>query len=77
MINIHQAKTHFSRLIEKVRTGKELTIAKAGKPIAKLVPVTGNKSARRPGVLKGKLKIAPDFDAPLPDKVLRAFERRK
>lgn len=77
MINIHDAKTHFSRLIEKVRAGKELTIGKAGKPIAKLVPIRNNKQKRKPGVLKGKIKIASDFDAPLPEETLRTFEGRK
>jgi len=76
-INIHDAKTHFSRPIEKVRAGKELTISRAGKPIAKLIPIKGRKPARKAGVLKGKIKFAPDFNAPLPKKLLRDFEGRK
>lgn len=76
-VNIHEAKTHFSRLIEKVRAGKELTIAKAGKPIAKLVPIKENKPVRKPGFLKGKIKISRDFDAPLSDETLDAFEGNK
>ena len=77
IVNIHEAKTHLSRLLEKVSAGKELVIAKAGKPLAKLVPIGPRTVARKPGFLKGKIKIAADFDAPLPDKMLKAFEGRK
>jgi prevent-host-death family protein len=76
-INVHDAKTHFSRLLEKVRAGEELTIARAGKPIAKLIPIKSGKPMRKPGALKGKIKIASDFDRALPAELLRAFEGRK
>ncbi|MFN0315878.1 MAG: type II toxin-antitoxin system Phd/YefM family antitoxin [Burkholderiales bacterium] len=75
-INIHEAKTHFSRLIDDVGMGKEFIIAKAGKPVAKLVPLTEKKAPRKPGFLKGKLRISDDFNAPLPEDILKAFEGR-
>ena len=62
-INIHQAKTHLSRLIEDVASGNEILIAKGGRPMARLVPLGRDDSPRRPGVLKGKLKISEDFDS--------------
>jgi prevent-host-death family protein len=61
-INIHQAKTHLSRLIEDVASGNEVLIAKGGRPMARLVPLGRDDTPRRPGLLKGKLKIAEDFD---------------
>ena len=61
-INIHQAKTHLSRLIEDVANGNEVLIAKGGRPMARLVPLGRDDSPRRAGVLKGKLKISDDFD---------------
>ena len=63
--NIHEAKTHFSKLLERVLNGEEVVIAKAGKPIARILPVTINVSTRKPGIDKGKVTIMPDFDAPL------------
>ena len=74
-LNIHAAKTHFSRLIEEVAAGEEVLIAKAGKPVARLVPI-GKPAKRRLGLLKGRLTVPDDFDAPLPDDVLAAFEGR-
>ncbi len=73
-INIHEAKTHLSRLVEEVSAGEELTIAKAGKPLARLVPIKPAKQVRKPGFLKGKMRIANDFDAPLPSELIDAFE---
>ena len=61
--NIHEAKTHLSRLIERLAAGEEIVIAKAGKPVAKLVPFTENKEPRKPGAWKGKLWLAPDWDS--------------
>lgn len=72
-INIHEAKTHLSRLVEEASEGKEIIIAKHGRPVAKLVAIA-SASAPRIGALKGKLHIPADFDAPLPDEVLAAFE---
>lgn len=71
-INIHDAKTHLSRLLEDVADGKEFVIAKAGKPIAKLGPL-GSGQPIRFGALKGKITVPDDFDAPLPNDVLASF----
>ena len=76
MVNIHEAKTNLSSLVSQVEAGEEIVIARAGKPVARLVPVKpkGKKRPdRRPGFLKGKIWIGPDFDAPLPDDILAAF----
>ncbi len=75
-VNIHYAKTNLSRLVDKVASGTEVVIAKAGKPMARLVPIKPVLRVRKPGFLKGKIKIADDFDAPLPLQVLDAFEGR-
>lgn len=62
-VNIHDAKTHFSRLLARVMQGEEIIIAKAGQPVARLIPERPPAPARRvPGIDKGKLKIASDFD---------------
>ena len=73
-VNVHEAKTHLSRLLKKVESGEEITIAKAGKPVARLVPVGRNVVKRIPGTAKGEIIIADHFDAHLPDDLLRAFE---
>lgn len=73
-VNIHEAKTNLSRLVDRVAAGEEIVIAKAGKPLAKLVPYSSEKPMRKAGLLKGKIKIADDFDAPLPDELLDLFE---
>jgi prevent-host-death family protein len=70
-VNIHDAKTHFSKLIERVRLGEEIVIAKAGRPVARLVPVVPDARGRKPGSAKGQIVMADDFDAPLPDDILR------
>lgn len=75
-VNIHEAKTQFSRLVDAAAGGEEIVIAKAGKPAARLLPMERPKTARRFGGLKGKMRIAEDFDAPLPDDVIAAFEGR-
>jgi len=61
-INIHEAKTHLSRLVEDVAAGCEVLIAKGGKAMARLVPLRRDDTPRRAGMLKGKLRIADDFD---------------
>ena len=63
-INIHEAKTHLSRLVEDVAGGAEVLIAKGGKAMARLVPLRRDDTPRRPGLLKGKLRIADDFERP-------------
>jgi prevent-host-death family protein len=65
-INIHEAKTHLSRLVEQAAAGNEIVIAKAGRPMARLVPLEAAPKPKKLGLLRGKLAIAPDFDAPLP-----------
>jgi len=75
-LNIHAAKTHLSRLIEEVAEGEEVVIAKAGRPVARLVPFGKAPGKRTLGILKGRLKVPRDFDAPLPDEVITAFEGR-
>ena len=76
IINIHEAKTNLSRLVEEVALGNEIIIAKAGKPVARLVPLAPQKSTIRFDLLKGKVKIPRDFNAPLPAEIIRAFEGR-
>ena len=73
-VNIHEAKTHLSKLLEEVSKGKEVVIAKSGKPMAKLTGLNPVRPVRKPGFLKGKIKIAENFDAPLPNDLLDAFE---
>ncbi len=73
-INIHEAKTHLSQLVEDAARGEEIVIAKAGKPVARLLGIAVAPAPRRPGQLKGKIRIGADFDAPLPEDVLAAFE---
>jgi prevent-host-death family protein len=67
VVNIHEAKTHLSRLLERVQAGEEITIAKAGRPIAKLTAFTERPKRRVPGMDKGKVIIQPNFDDPLPE----------
>lgn len=74
-VNIHEAKTHLSQLLARVQEGEEIIIAKAGRPIARLVPIRARPKRRRPGSAEGKVVIAPDFDAPLPEEALVEFER--
>jgi prevent-host-death family protein len=61
-VNIHHAKTHLSRLVEDVASGNEVLIAKGGRPMARLVPLSRDDTPRRPGLLKGKLRFADEFD---------------
>jgi prevent-host-death family protein len=72
-VNIHEAKTHFSKLLQRVAAGEEITISKAGEPIARIVPITG-RARRRFGIDRGVFEVPDDFDAPLPKKVLDSFE---
>ena len=71
-INIHEAKTHFSKLIERVTSGEEITIAKAGVPVARLVPLRPKGKGRPMGMDRGRIWIADDADM-LPDDLLKAF----
>jgi prevent-host-death family protein len=70
-VNIHEAKTQLSRLLERVERGEEIVIARNGRPIARIVPMKA--LARRPGMYKGQIRIHPDFDAPLDTEFERPF----
>lgn len=72
-VNIHEAKTHLSRLLARVQAGEEVIIAHAGKPVARLVPVASKGAKRRPGSAAGKFVVPPDFNEPLSDDILRDF----
>ncbi len=61
--NIHEAKTHLSKLIESVLAGEDVIISKAGKPLVRLIPYQGATQPRTPGIWKGRIKIASDFDS--------------
>jgi prevent-host-death family protein len=72
-INVHEAKTHFSKLLRRVAAGEEIIISKAGEPVAKIVPIAG-RARRRFGIDRGVFEVPDDFDAPLPETVLDTFE---
>lgn len=74
-VNVHDAKTNLSRLLQRVASGEEIVIARAGRPVARLIPFSEKKKSRIPGLDAGRVKIADDFDAPLPEAMLRDFER--
>jgi prevent-host-death family protein len=76
-VNTHEAKTQLSRLLRRVAAGEEITIANRGVPVALLVPVPTEKPVRKLGIFGDTIKIADDFDAPLPDEILDAFEGRR
>jgi prevent-host-death family protein len=76
VVNIHEAKTHLSRLLDQVAAGAEVIIAKAGKPLAKLSPISGAVKTKNLGLLQGKVKVPDDFNTALPDEVLADFEGR-
>ena len=73
VVNIHEAKTHFSKLLQRVAAGEEITIARAGVPVARLVPAQPKTEKRKLGIDEGRIHIADDFDAPLPADVLASF----
>jgi prevent-host-death family protein len=74
-VNVYEAKTRLSALLDEVSKGASFVIAKSGKPVALLSPIEPRKRRKsRIGFMKGKIKFAPDFDAPLPDDVLKLFE---
>ena len=72
-VNIHEAKTHLSRLIERVESGEEIVIARAGRPVARLVPYRARTTPRSPGLWRGRVRIAPDFDR-TDERLLDEFE---
>jgi len=75
-VNVHEAKTHFSKLLAQVGKGEEIIIAKAGKPVARLIPIEERAVERTAGTAKDKVIIAEDFDAPLPESILNSFEQQ-
>lgn len=76
VINIHEAKTHLSRIVDEVAAGAEVVIAKAGKPMARLSPISAPAQPKKLGLLKGKIKVPDDFNAPLDEEVIADFEGR-
>lgn len=72
-VNIYDAKTNLSQLVERAAAGEEIVIAKAGRPMARLVPLLERSAPRVPGLLKGKISLGVNFDAPLPEDIARAF----
>lgn len=72
-INIHDAKTRLSQLVERAEAGEEIVIARAGRPVARLAPLTPRGGPRRLGLLDGRFRIPDDFNAPLPEEMLQAF----
>jgi prevent-host-death family protein len=76
-VNVHEAKTHFSRLLDRAQEGEEFVIAKAGRPVARLGPLARRVKKRRLGLLDGKLRVPDDFNESLPDEVIAAFEGRR
>ncbi|HET7892063.1 MAG TPA: type II toxin-antitoxin system Phd/YefM family antitoxin [Candidatus Sulfotelmatobacter sp.] len=72
-VNIHEAKTHLSRLLERVAMGEEVIIAKAGKPVAKLVPLVERPKRRKLGSAKGEFRVPDDFNDPLPKEIEDLF----
>jgi prevent-host-death family protein len=75
-VNVHEAKTHLSRLLERAEAGEEIVIARSGKPIARLVPIEPRREPRKLGQFAGQIRIAPDFDD-LPPDLQAAFEGEK
>ena len=73
-LNLYEAKTKLSELVERAAAGEEIIIAKAGKPMAKLVPIQRRTEPRKLGLLEGQVWMADNFDDPLPDDMLDAFE---
>lgn len=73
IVNIHEAKTQFSKLIHQALNGEEIIIAKGGKPLIRLIPYTEQISKRKGGQLKGMISISEDFDDPLPENILNTF----
>ena len=74
--NLYDAKTSLSKLVDRVAAGEEIVIAKAGTPLAKLVPVSSTRDSRKPGGWKGRVRMSEDFDAPLPKPINDAFKGR-
>lgn len=76
VINIHEAKTHLSRIVDEVAAGAEVIIAKAGKPMARLTPIAPRARKKKLGLLKGKINVPDDFNAPIDADLVARFEGR-
>jgi prevent-host-death family protein len=77
-INIYEAKTQLSRMVDRAAAGEEIVISRNGRPVARLCPLQPSKrNSVKFGVLKGQIEVPDDFDAPLPDEVLALFEGRE
>ncbi len=75
IVNIHEAKTHLSAILKRVETGEDILIAKAGKPIARVSPIPSAAGKRQPGSAKGRITMTQNFIAPLPENILKEFEK--
>ena len=75
-VNMHEAKSQLSSLVEQAMTGEDVIIAKAGKPMVKLVPVGRDTRLRRPGRFKGQIRLTPDFDK-TPEELIALFEGKR
>ena len=76
VVSVHEAKTHLSRLLKDVAAGADVVIARAGKPVARLVPIDQVPKPKQLGLLRGRIKVPADFNTPLPAAVLADFEGR-
>ena len=76
-VSVYDAKTHLSRLLDRAAAGEEIVITRNGRPVARLVAATPAREPRELGQLKGRIRMRKDFDAPLPDDVLDAFEGKR
>ena len=73
-VSIYEAKTRLSHLVDRTLRGEQVVITRHGRPVARLVPAARPRAPRRLGALRGKIRVAADFDAPLPDDLLALFE---
>ncbi|HEX8361550.1 MAG TPA: type II toxin-antitoxin system prevent-host-death family antitoxin [Longimicrobium sp.] len=73
IVNLYEAKTRLSQLVERAAAGEEIIIAKSGRPVARLMPLPAPRAPRTPGALRGQIRVADDFDDPLPPDILAAF----
>jgi len=75
-VSISEAKSHLSQLVDQAASGHDVVVSRNGKPLVRITQLEGPKRRVRFGVLRSRVQIAPDFDAPLPDEVLAGFEGR-
>ncbi len=75
-VNIYEAKTRLSQLVDKAAAGEDVVVSRNGKPLVRITQLAGTRRRIKFGVLKGRVSLSPDFNAPLPDEVLAGFEGR-